>query len=295
MKQDKSLCSSVTGPGYCGTQSGNLLNYTHRQRPGRNSSYSKNPRGDNWEDCISARLWNKYWSISQSCRHPLVGEEKKIGNREKYKGEKTTCTCNISEVPDRSRWKWRVFCRTNTTMTNAVCPKVIYFKAHVCVSVRVFPTRSISSEMSGRTGLGGDRRLSGTSAPGNEGLWRRRAEERNQERKNSSGSRKRREGLDLFCYRLLTPSVTLTLISHTTPPPLLHSDIYFWVLSIPFSLISYFQTWTPENVIKTGSGHFPEFDFHIWRMQLEIVRVVYSSRKMSSKGLLETRHISICT
>lgn len=36
-------------------------------------------------------------------------------------------------------------------MTNSVCFKVIYFKPHVFVCVRAFPTWSISCEMSGQT------------------------------------------------------------------------------------------------------------------------------------------------
>lgn len=50
-------------------------------------------------------------------------------------------------------------------MTNIVCFKVIYYKAHVSVSVRVSPTRSISSELSGQTWCGGDLHLSCMSGP----------------------------------------------------------------------------------------------------------------------------------
>ena len=38
------------------------------------------------------------------------------------------------------------------------------------------------------------------------------------------------------------------------------------------SIQSCFQTWTPENVCTMGSRHSPQFAFHVWRTQQEILQ-----------------------
>lgn len=112
------------------TQSVNLLNWTDGQKPGRNSNYPKNPRGQR-----QLRGLCLGWS-SQSCYHSHT-----VWTDWKYRHNKTR-TRNTSQIQtrqDRRRTTWQII-RWYTS-------NHMFF-----LWVRkLFPTWSISCEMSGQT------------------------------------------------------------------------------------------------------------------------------------------------
>lgn len=111
------------------------------------------------------------------------------------------------------------------------CFKVIYFKPHAFVSVRVFPAWSITSEMSGQHSLGG------WPAPLLDvSLWQQmfvETKSRGEDRRRKTSGGEKRSGMwfmSVLIVDLLSHSRLLFI-------PFSHSDIYLSVFCLLSSLI----------------------------------------------------------
>lgn len=192
------------------TQSVNLLNWTDGQKPGRNSNYPKNPRGQR-----QLRGLCLGWS-SQSCYHSHI-----VWTDWKYRHNKTR-TRNTSQIQtrqDRRRTTWQII-RWYTSNHMFFCECESYFQ-HDLYLVKC----------QDKHGVGGDLRLSGMSARGNECLWRQRAERRTGEEKQEEEKRKKRRAGLWFMPVLIVDLLSLSRSLISLFPP--------HILSIYLSLLSF--------------------------------------------------------
>ena len=125
-------------------------------------------------------------------------------------------------------------------MTKTVCFKVIYFGPHVSVSVRVFPTWSISCEMSAQTRC---RRWPGPLL--DVGPWQRAFVETKSRGGGGREERKnRRAGCDLCWCWLLTHSRRLSSLFAPHILPLVFQSSLFSCLSLSEALTLAFLAFT---------------------------------------------------
>lgn len=178
----------------------------HRQRPGRNANYPKNPRGGHWEHCIQASA-EKIRAPRDATSLVLFVKDRKqnkyvhvIFLKSRHVSEKLT-----SPLQDKHH------------LTDSVCFQVIYYTPHVFLWVwDYFQCDLYLLKCQDKHGAGGDLCLSWMSAP----LATNVCGDIEQERKN-----RRRRRHDLCWCWLLTYSRCLSLSFLSSLPTFCHLSL----------------------------------------------------------------------
>ena len=151
-------------------------------------------------------------------------------------------------------------------MTKTVCFKVIYFGPHVSVSVRVFPTWSISCEMSAQTRC---RRWPGPLL--DVGPWQRAFVETKSRGGGGREERKnRRAGCDLCWCWLLTHSRRLSSLFSPHILPLVFQSSLFSCLSLSEALTLAFLAFTHTHTHTHTQSCHCELSVSAWTDELPI-------------------------